>query len=198
MNYTSVILHESNSYVKAGATEYIRDYFPQIKIISYPKDVDELCDVMLATDADFILTDMLCGILPLHQSQRFIEIANSPLTEHKIIFWGARSYANYYFYENIKHKTYIMEKSIPLERLHTLFQSLCADRKMTEFELETNAMVKRLSGREFIIISKLMEGMTAKTISRALNINIKTVSTHKRNALKKLNIKSLGSLFMYK
>lgn len=45
-----------------------------------------------------------------------------------------------------------------------------------------------LTSRELAVISELAKGYPPYTISRRLNISVKTISTHKTNALKKLGI----------
>lgn len=198
MKGISLIFHESNHYIKTGAIEYIQKHFPRIQIIAQPLNIAELCDAMQATEADIILTDMLCDLPPLQLCQRFIDTVNSIPVKPAIIFWGVTPYVNHYFHQHIAHKVYGINKDISLKKLDTLFQKLCTGGDLTHFELESYSPDKPLSEREFIVINKLKEGMTVQALSCELNIHTKTVSTHKRNALRKLKIRSLGCLFMYK
>ena len=55
-----------------------------------------------------------------------------------------------------------------------------------------------LTSRELAVISELAKGYPPHTISRRLNISVKTISTHKINALKKLGIMSkMNGLSMF-
>lgn len=62
-----------------------------------------------------------------------------------------------------------------------------------------NKIIKHpLTSRELMVISELAKGYPPHTISRRLNISVKTISTHKTNALKKLGIVSkMNGLSMF-
>ena len=51
-----------------------------------------------------------------------------------------------------------------------------------------------ISNRERDIVRLLILNYTSKQISKKLNISVYTVSTHRRNILKKLNISTTGEL----
>lgn len=57
-----------------------------------------------------------------------------------------------------------------------------------------------LTDRERIIMNSLSSGMPVHRISSMLNIDVKTISTYKINALKKLGLTGLNAraLFIYK
>lgn len=52
-----------------------------------------------------------------------------------------------------------------------------------------------LTPREREIMQKVLHGYSSKAISRSLNIAVETVKLHRKNAYKKLDIKSQGELF---
>jgi len=54
-----------------------------------------------------------------------------------------------------------------------------------------------LSAREREVLQMLAEGRTAKEIAGALNVSIKTVETHRKNIMDKLNIHSIAELTKY-
>jgi DNA-binding NarL/FixJ family response regulator len=51
-----------------------------------------------------------------------------------------------------------------------------------------------LTSREREVLQLIAEGMTTKEISSHLNVSIKTVETHRRKIMKKLNIHSIAEL----
>ena len=55
----------------------------------------------------------------------------------------------------------------------------------------------RLSNRERELLQLLTEGKRAHEIASHLSISIKTVETHRRNIMIKLNIKSMAELVKY-
>ena len=52
-----------------------------------------------------------------------------------------------------------------------------------------------LTKREQQVINALLSGKSAATIAGKLNVSQKTISAHKINALKKLNIRTIALLF---
>lgn len=62
---------------------------------------------------------------------------------------------------------------------------------------DASAEQMRLTRREREILQVLAEGMTTKEIASHLAISIKTVETHRRNMMEKLNIWSVAGLTKY-
>jgi DNA-binding NarL/FixJ family response regulator len=54
-----------------------------------------------------------------------------------------------------------------------------------------------LSAREREVLQMISEGSSAKEIAGALNVSIKTVETHRKNIMDKLNIHSIAELTRY-
>lgn len=54
-----------------------------------------------------------------------------------------------------------------------------------------------LTGRELEILGRLSSGVTAKEIAHQLRISVKTVSAHKTNIMRKLNLKSNAEIIKY-
>ncbi len=59
------------------------------------------------------------------------------------------------------------------------------------------ALHARLSNREYKIFQMLVTGMRGVEIARELCLSSKTVSTHKSNVLRKLNLERTGDLYEY-
>ena len=56
---------------------------------------------------------------------------------------------------------------------------------------------KRLSAQETLLFTLFSEGTTDDNIAIMLNITKKTISSHRRNILQKLNLKNRHELYMY-
>lgn len=54
-----------------------------------------------------------------------------------------------------------------------------------------------LSDREFQVLRSLVSGKTVSEIADALNLSVKTVSTHKANLMQKIGVENNGELFRY-
>lgn len=51
-----------------------------------------------------------------------------------------------------------------------------------------------LTTKETEVIAALLDGLSTETVAKKMHLSIKTISTHKRNALKKIGISSLNAL----
>jgi DNA-binding NarL/FixJ family response regulator len=60
-----------------------------------------------------------------------------------------------------------------------------------------SSVFTNLTPREREILQILAEGMSTKKIAYHLNISVKTVETHRRNIMEKLNIHSISELVKY-
>jgi DNA-binding NarL/FixJ family response regulator len=54
-----------------------------------------------------------------------------------------------------------------------------------------------LTSREREILQLLAEGLSAKEIAAHLNLSIKTIETHRRNIMEKLEIRTIAELTKY-
>ena len=59
------------------------------------------------------------------------------------------------------------------------------------------ALHETLSDREFQIFRMIAEGLSVSDIAARLNLSVKTVSTHKANILRKMNMETQGELIRY-
>jgi DNA-binding NarL/FixJ family response regulator len=59
---------------------------------------------------------------------------------------------------------------------------------------EEDERASRLAHRECEVLQKLAEGMTSKEIASSLHISVRTVETHRRNIMQKLNLHNLADL----
>ena len=64
-------------------------------------------------------------------------------------------------------------------------------------EDDTGPLYKRLSKRELTVFSLIVDGKTINDIAGRLTLSAKTVSAHKLNVLRKLNMRSVAELVRY-
>lgn len=64
-------------------------------------------------------------------------------------------------------------------------------------EDDTGPLYKRLSKRELTVFSLIADGKTINDIARRLTLSAKTVSAHKLNVLRKLNMRTVAELVRY-
>ncbi len=62
---------------------------------------------------------------------------------------------------------------------------------------EPNQLARELTSREERVVQLVAEGRTSKEIAAVLNISPRTVEFHKRNAMKKLNLRTTAQLIKH-
>jgi regulator of cell morphogenesis and NO signaling len=91
---------------------------------------------------------------------------------------------------------YRMEEALFLPAVHLLEEQKINDESVMEEEQDNNDS-DVLSDREKDIIAGVVEGLTNKEIADKLFISVNTVTTHRRNIARKLNIHSPAGLTIY-
>ncbi len=86
----------------------------------------------------------------------------------------------------IKHDGYIVKPFIESQVIATV--------KLVANKYNSHKSLKTLTDREKEIAAFLTQGMNSEDISKKLNISLHTVSTHRKNIYKKLNISSIQQL----
>jgi DNA-binding NarL/FixJ family response regulator len=62
---------------------------------------------------------------------------------------------------------------------------------------KSSALGSALTSRERGVLQLVAEGMSAKEVAVRLNMSVKTVETHRRNMMVKLNMRSIAELTKY-
>jgi DNA-binding NarL/FixJ family response regulator len=93
----------------------------------------------------------------------------------------------------------VLESRIPAHYISSELQSAIEKFQSTSSQAATWGryhMVEHLTPMELSIIIDLLQGISPRHVARKFFVSIKTVSTHKLNALKKLGIKRLNMFFI--
>lgn len=92
------------------------------------------------------------------------------------------AYGNQYFSEAIKDK---------------IFNLYTGNSTQQNQILNTEELISSITGRELEILSLISQEKSGKDIGEMLNISINTVETHRKNLMKKLNVKSSIGLVIF-
>jgi len=57
--------------------------------------------------------------------------------------------------------------------------------------------VSKITSREIEVLRLIADGCSNKEIAKRLNISVRTVETHRKNLMQKLNVKSVAGLIKY-
>lgn len=90
----------------------------------------------------------------------------------------------------IEIKKYL-EKEQLLTKYNSIIETIVGLKK---FKKESDLYLKRLSIREFEVYGFIGIGLTTKEIADLLSITETTISTHRKNIIRKLQIKGSGQL----
>lgn len=120
------------------------------------------------------------------------------------------------FFKERRHKTIVLTTSTDPESQLSQFHSLCINvpekqlvKSILYLEQYAHAEGKNLppipkdtsnkvlSDREIEVMTLIVKGLLNKEIADKLNIGLTTVITHRKNIMKKLNMKSVSSLTIY-
>lgn len=106
-------------------------------------------------------------------------------------------------FQRAKEMGHHLSNQDALEILKSL-RNIAQDRKIIDQLIEILATVtyqtkkiKKLSPRENQIFKLIALGLTSREIATLLTISLETVSTHRKNIIKKLEIKGAGLLYKY-
>jgi len=92
---------------------------------------------------------------------------------------------------------YSMEEFLFLPLIHALEEQKLDQENLAEEEEKESSLTDVLSEREKEIIVSVVKGLTNKEIADQLYISINTVTTHRRNIARKLDIHSPAGLTIY-
>ncbi|KFK93537.1 MULTISPECIES: LuxR C-terminal-related transcriptional regulator [unclassified Serratia (in: enterobacteria)] len=97
------------------------------------------------------------------------------------------------YFSGINEINAILDASAPLDEFQERLKAFLATEKKNEFNNKTSVL---LSTRELMVLNMLLSGKTPTAIANHLKLNYKTVSHHKRSALKKMGVRTWHSLFI--
>ncbi len=107
--------------------------------------------------------------------------------------WKLRA-RGYLLKSDAKEDLYAAVKSVAERRP---FFTASVSKMLLESYLGSNRQEEPLTNQERVIVQLVAGGKSNKEIARILNLSVKTVETHRSNAMDKLGISSLGELVRY-
>ncbi|MFQ6293134.1 helix-turn-helix domain-containing protein [Yersinia enterocolitica] len=138
--------------------------------------------------------------VPIINQYSILEKIKGKINEINLVLYSKESKLsnNYPHFKGVD-VMYLCKTATLMEIESTIFQ--CFHRLVTSWNKVPNIFMShenkslKLTGRESEILSLLMFGMDTKDIAGLLSINVKTISSHKINILKKYEATSLVELY---
>lgn len=204
MSTIKIVLADPQFVTRAGIKNVISQ-ISDFQIISEVKDSETLLNEIKVSQPDIIIIDYNSGCFQLEDLTKIkffspktnVMVVSSDQNKsniHKVLNFGIKS-----FITKECNSEEIIQAVYATARGHNFF---CA--KLMDVILEKHFNVKeqpnehsQLSQREMEIVQLIAQGLTGKEIATKLFLSHHTVSTHRKNMLKKLNLNSTSELILY-
>lgn len=193
-----IIIMEPDDLLRDSISLYIQDLFSET--ISIVTQVNSLCQLRMAMtqfDFDVVLTDLYGEQETLYHWCDFYEQYKIHWPDKPILAWtDVPEYYMSYVNSHI-NMPYNFNKSIPLDELNQILQLVACGKSALLKRPQFFRPVSRrnfLTRRELQVINCLFRGEVLGRIAKRMGRSLKTVSGHKRNAMRKLGVESDGML----
>ena len=206
-----LILAEDHHLMRSGIKKLLSDA-KDIRIVGEAQDGEEAMNLIRKLKPDIAVLDLtmpkMSGIdvLKIIKEKKY-RTRIMILTMHddsELVITAFKSGVNGYLLKDSTKKEFIDairtiangENYFPKKISKILFQRFYQENNPKEYKTKTGEKV-HLANREIEIIRLLGKELTNKEIAALLYISPRTVETHRRNIMEKLNIKNLAGLIKY-
>jgi two-component system nitrate/nitrite response regulator NarL len=209
MKKIKILIVDDHDLIHNGIKDILKTV-KRYKIIGNAYNGEEAIDKSLELKPDIILMDISMPVMNGIEATRFIldklpEVKILALTQHEeneYVLQFLKSGGSGYLLKNSKKDEFInaidsiMENKRVLS--HKISEQLLNDlmNKSNPESTEVKAEVP-LTKREIEIIKKIADDMTNQQMADELHISLRTVETHRRNLMQKLNVNTVVALLKY-
>jgi DNA-binding CsgD family transcriptional regulator len=184
---TIAIIDNDNFYI-AGLIMALSIYFN-----SKCRKVKFMFEHSMTEPADITCQAIRCGTFIASRSQHHANSGKS----HYFAIVDNRDFHLQHLYHNME-KAHVFYRHQPVNTLLQLIEKkLCSPQKLPETQLSEQEVFLRepLTLREHEVLCHLKQGKTHAGAANCMGIKVKTISSHKRAAMKKLNFRRTNELF---
>jgi DNA-binding NarL/FixJ family response regulator len=176
--------------------------FDNVKVIGTANNGKELLDLLKVTHPDLVLVDLNMPVMNGFEAAKAILESTTISTKVVIV----STYADEHIVEKVAQlgiHGYVLKDAEPEDLLYTI-EEVHEDRhiinmnnilKQTDPFFEDVFQLKhKLTRREIEVLEMVVKGLSTKEIAKQIFLSPYTVNTHRKNIMKKLNVKSSGEL----
>ena len=207
METISILIADDHKIIHNGIVDILKP-LEFLEIIGHAYDGQEAYEKAIELKPDIIFMDIAMPEINGIEATRIIRKENSyskiiALTQYEeneyvVQFLGAGG--NGYLLKNSKKEEFVAAIEAVLNNQRYMNYEL--SQKMLNSIIEkgsapTGELKVHLTRREIEIIKKIAEEKNNQEIANELNISLRTVETHRRNIMQKLEAKSVISLLKY-
>lgn len=207
METISILIADDHKIIHNGIVDILKP-LEFLEIIAHAYDGQEACEKAIEMKPDIIFMDIAMPEMNGIEATRLIREENShskiiALTQYEeneyvVQFLGAGG--NGYLLKNSKKEEFVAaieavlnnQRYMNYELSQNMLNSLISKGSVPKEEKKIH-----LTRREIEIIKKIAEEKNNQEIANELNISLRTVETHRRNIMQKLEAKSVISLLKY-
>lgn len=207
MDPINVLIADDHKIIHNGIVDILKP-FEFLKIIGHAYNGQEACEKAIEIKPDVIFMDISMPEMNGIEATRLIRKENIPskiiaLTQYEeneyvVQFLGAGG--NGYLLKNSKKEEFLAAIEAVLNNQRYMNYELSQNMMNSIIEKGSASSVEQevhLTRREVEIIKKIAEEKNNQEIANDLNISLRTVETHRRNIMQKLEAKSVISLLKY-
>ncbi|NUU65369.1 response regulator transcription factor [Enterobacteriaceae bacterium BIT-l23] len=192
----SVIIYEPCELIRFSLDAYLKRYFKSVSVICCPKTEAELYAAILCVDFDVVIADLCNPARLFTPNISFIETYYQHHRDKPLIVWGGLPIWLRCYPHELMNLSFFVAKDSSLDQLNRLFSRAFRRESPRSCGFSAIPSNRLLTQKELMVISRLAQGISVKEVSSVFSITEKSVSVHKINAMRKLGIKSLGSLII--
>jgi DNA-binding NarL/FixJ family response regulator len=198
-----VLIVDDHEMIRNGLSSLLRGN-PDIHVVEMVQNGLEAVKVCSNRDIDVVLMDIMMPIMNGVEATMAIRegapntrvlavtINDEPRFIKEVLAAGASGYI-------LKHSTKdeIIQaiRDVAASRQH--FSSDVLDKISNEFTQSNKGSAPMLTNKESEVLKCIAQELTNQEIAEKLNCGIRTVDTHKRNLIKKLEVKNVVGLVKY-
>lgn len=202
---TRIVIADDHAVVRKGLRQLIVEA-QDMTVVGEAASGDELLTVVRAQPADIVILDLSLGTrsgldLLKHLKSEFPKLPVIILSMHPEELFAVRAL-------RAGAAGYVEKNSSPEELLRAIRRATCGGiyvsaqigEKLAGDLARGNAALlphERLSDRELEVFRLLGSGMSVTAIAHSLNLSVKTVSTHRTNALARTGLQNNADIIEY-
>jgi DNA-binding NarL/FixJ family response regulator len=202
---TRIAIADDHAVVRRGLRQIVSEA-PGLSVVGEAASADELLTVLRSRAVDIVVLDLSLGLRDgidalKHVKSEFPRLPVIILSMHPADLFAVRSL-------RAGASGYVEKEAAP-EELVAAIRQIAAGGTYVSAEIAQQIAAgvtrgdaailphERLSDREFEIFRLLGAGMSVTAISRALNLSVKTVSTHRTRILAKTGLRDNADMVEY-
>lgn len=198
-----VLIADDHEMIRNGLSSLLRGE-PDIHVVEMAQNGLEAVEMCTNRDIDVVLMDIMMPIMNGVEATKTIRedvpgtrvlavtINDEPRFIKEVLAAGASGYI-------LKHSTKdeIIQaiRDVAASRQH--FSGDVLDKISNEFTQANKVSAPMLTNKESEVLKYIAQEFTNQEIAERLNCGIRTVDTHKRNLIKKLEVKNVVGLVKY-